>query len=204
MDLPINAAIACTDGPCGHSTAIILNPVSDQVTHLVVHEPGLFDTERMVPVEFVTESTPELIRLRCTKDELVHMPPFVTTNYLPPPPSFLPGSDGAGVMLWPYVSMEPAVGFDHENIAFDELAIHRGAQVHATDGRIGEVEEFVVNPANNGITHIVLREGHFWNRQDVTIPVAQIDRIGDDSVYLTLNKHQIEALPALAVHRRSR
>jgi hypothetical protein len=28
MNLPINAAIACTDGPCGHSTAIILNPVS--------------------------------------------------------------------------------------------------------------------------------------------------------------------------------
>jgi hypothetical protein len=46
MDLPLNAAIACTDGPCGHSIAIILIPVSDQVTHLVVREPRLFDTER--------------------------------------------------------------------------------------------------------------------------------------------------------------
>ena len=203
MDLPINAAIACADGPCGHSTAIILNPISDQVTHLVVREPRLLDTERMVPLEFVLESTPELIRLRCTKDELMHMPPFVTTNYPPPSPSVLPGSQGAGVMLWPYVSMEPGVGLDHENIAFDELAIHRGSRVHATDGRIGEVEEFVVNSANDAITHIVLREGHFWNHQDVTIPVAQIDRIDVDSVYLTLNKHQIAALPVLAVHRRS-
>ncbi len=203
MDLSMNAAIACTDGPCGHSTAIILNPVSDQVTHLVVREPQLLDTERMVPVEFVTESTPALIRLRCTKDELVHLPPFVTTNYLPPPPNFVPGSDAAGIMLWPYVSLEPGVGIDHENIAFDELAIHRGSHVHATDGRIGEVEEFAVNPANNGITHIVLRKGHLWGRQDVTIPVAQIDHIDDDSVYLRLNKHQIEALPALAVHRHS-
>jgi uncharacterized protein YrrD len=202
MNLPINAAIACADGPCGHSTAIILNPISDQVTHLVVREPRLLDTERMVPLEFVIESTPELIRLRCTKDELVHMPPFVTTSYLPPP-NVLPGPDGAGVMLWPYVSMEPGVGIDHENIAFDELAIHRGSHVHATDGRIGEVEEFVVNPANDAITHIVLREGHFWNHQDVTIPVAQIDRIDADSVYLTLTKHQVEALPVLAVHRRS-
>jgi hypothetical protein len=84
------------------------------------------------------------------------------------------------------------------------LAIHRGSHVHAVDGRIGEVEGFVVNPANDGITHIVLREGHLWGRQDVTIPVAQIDRIDDDGVYLKLNKREIAALPALAVQRHSR
>ena len=107
-------------------------------------------------------------------------------------------------MIWPYVGMQPGIGIDHENTPSDELAVHRGSQVHATDGHIGEVEEFVINPANNGITHVVLREGHFWNRQDVTIPVTHIDHIDNDSVYLTLNKQQIEALPALAVHRRSR
>jgi sporulation protein YlmC with PRC-barrel domain len=199
MDLPINAAIACADGPCGHSTAIILNPVSDQVTHLVVREPGLLGIERMIPVELVTESTPELIRLRCTTDELADMPPFVTTNYLPAPPGLMPGY-GGGVLLWPYVGLPSEIGIDHQNIAPDELAVHRGSHVHATDGHIGEVEEFVVNPANNGITHVVLREGHFWNHQDVTIPVAQIDHIDDDSVYLTLNKDQIAALPAVTVH----
>jgi len=169
-----------------------------------VREPRLLDTERMVPVEFVTESTPELIRLRCTKGELVDMPPFVTTHYLSASPGFLPGIDGAGVMLWPYVGVQPGLGIDRENIAFEELAIHRGSHVHAADGRIGEVEEFVVNPANDGITHIVLREGHLWGCQDVTIPVAQIDRIDDDGVYLKLNKREIAALPALAVQRHSR
>ena len=111
--LPINTAIACTDGPCGHSTAIILNPVSNQVTHLVVREPRLFDTERMVPVEFVTESTPELIRLRCTEDELVHLPPFVTTGFFPPPPSFTRLGWGR-CLLWPYVDMEPEFGMTGE------------------------------------------------------------------------------------------
>ena len=203
MDLPINATIACTNGPGGHSTAIILNPVSDQVTHLVVREPGLLGIERMMPVELVLETTPELIHLRCTTAELAHMPPFVTTNYLPASPGSLTGYS-AGVMLWPYISMPSGVSVSHENIAFDALAIHRGAQVHATDGHIGEVEEFVINPANDGITHVVLREGHFWNHQDVTIPVTQIDHMDNDIVYLTLNKQQIAALPALVVQRRSR
>ncbi len=198
MDLSINATIECADGPCGHSMAIILNPVKDQVTHLVVREPGLLGVERMVPVEFVTESTPERICLRCTTDELAAMPPFMTTSYLPASPHFV-SSYGAGVMLWPYVGMQVGTGIDHENIAFDTLAIHRGSHVHATDGHIGEVEEFVINQANDAITYLVLREGHFWNHQDVTIPVAQIDRIDDDSVYLTLNKQQIAALPAIAV-----
>ena len=199
MDLPINATIACTDGPAGHSTAIILNPVSNEITHLVVRESGLLGIARMTSIEFVTESTPELIRLRCTRDELAQMPPFVTTSYLSAAPGY-----GTDVMLWPYATLQSEIGIDHENTPPAELAVHRGSHVNATDGHVGDVEEFLVNPTNNGITHVVLREGHFWNRQDVTIPVTQIDHIDDDIVYLKLNKQQIEALPAVAVQRRSR
>jgi len=202
MDLPINAAIACSDEVYGTSVAITLNPVSNEVTHLVVREPGLLGIDRMVPIALVTESTPELIRLRCTKDELVDLPAFVSTSYIPASPSYMPGY-GAGMMFSPYLSMQPGVGIDHENTPTDELAIHRGAHVHATDGHVGVVEEFLVNPVSSGITHVILREGHFWNRQNITIPVAKIDHIDDDTVYLTLNKHEVEALPALAVNERS-
>jgi sporulation protein YlmC with PRC-barrel domain len=203
MNIPINTAIACADGPCGQAIALILNPVSDQVTHLVVREPGLLGVEYLTPVEFVIECTSELIRLSCTKDELAKLPPFMTTSYLSASSGLMPGY-GTGVMPWPDLSTPSDLGFSHTTMPPDEVAIHRGAPVQAADGRIGAVEEFVVDPANNGITDVVLREGHLWNRQDVTIPVTYIDHIGDDIVYLTLNKHQIAALPALAVHRRSR
>jgi hypothetical protein len=199
MELPINATIACADGPGGHSTAIILNPVSNEITHLIVLEPGLLGVERMAPVGLVTESTPELIRLRCTVAQFSDLPPFITTSYLPAYPGLQPGY-GAGPMFSPYMSMQP-LGIDHANTPTDECAIHHGAHVHATDGQIGAVEEFLVNPASNEITHVVLREGHFWSRQDVRIPIAQVDHIDDDGVYLKLNKYEIEALPAVAVHR---
>jgi hypothetical protein len=199
MDLPINATIACADGSGGRSTAIILNPVNNEITHLIVREPGLLGVERMVPVELVTDSTPELIRLRCTRAELADLPPFVTTSYLPGYPGLQPGY-GAGRMFSPYLSMRP-IGIDHANTPPNEWVIHGGAHVHATDGQIGAVEEFLINPVSNAITHVVLREGHFWSHQDVTIPIAQIDHIDDDGVYLKLNKHEIEALPAVAVQR---
>ncbi len=201
MDLSINAGIECTDGGYGHSTAIILNPINNQVTHIVVREPGLLGVERMLPVEFVTSSTPEVIRLRCTQAELTEMPLFATTSYIPAMTDSQ-SKYSEGTMLWPYVGMQSGVAIEHENIAPEALAVHRGSHVHATDGHIGEVEEFIVSSLNNGITHVILREGHFWNRQDVTIPVKDIDHIADDTVFLKLNKHQIQLLPAIAVQRR--
>lgn len=203
MDLSLHAAIHCTDGSGGHAVAILLNPVSDQITHVVVREPGMMGGERMVPVEFVTESTAEQTRLSCTVDRLAELPPFVSTHYIAASPDMLPDY-GMGVAFWPYVAMQPGTSIDQENTDWNELVLHRGAQVNATDGQVGEVEEFVVDQAQNRITHLVLREGHFWNHRDVTIPVAQIDYITDDNVYLTLDTQQIGALPVLTVDRRTR
>ncbi len=38
MEIPLNAQVECTDGVCGHSACVLINPVTDQVTHLVVQE----------------------------------------------------------------------------------------------------------------------------------------------------------------------
>jgi hypothetical protein len=50
MDLPLNVDVHCLDGRCGRSTYVIINPATDQVTHLVVREQWPSRTERMVPV----------------------------------------------------------------------------------------------------------------------------------------------------------
>jgi sporulation protein YlmC with PRC-barrel domain len=91
---------------------------------------------------------------------------------------------------------------EHLHIPSGELAMRRGARVQATDGRVGQVDEFLVNPVNGYITHLVLREGHLWGQKDVTIPVSQIERIEENAVYLKLDKHSIEALPAVPVSKR--
>lgn len=64
------------------------------------------------------------------------------------------------------------------------------------------VDEFVINPENNHITHLVMREGHFWDKKDVIIPLAAIEDIQGDVVSLQLDKDQIGDLPNFPVHRR--
>ena len=67
---------------------------------------------------------------------------------------------------------------------------------------MGKVDEFLVDPQNDNISHLVLREGHLWGQQDVTIPVSEIDKITEDAVYLKLDKNDITTLPTVPVKRK--
>ena len=64
MDIPLNAKVRCADGECGRSTYVVVNPVNEQVTHVVVREEWFPHAEYLVPLDLVIESTPDTIRLR--------------------------------------------------------------------------------------------------------------------------------------------
>ncbi len=59
MEIPLNAQVECADGVCGRSVYVLINPVIDQVTHLVVREDASPNTEYIVPVDFMTETITE-------------------------------------------------------------------------------------------------------------------------------------------------
>jgi sporulation protein YlmC with PRC-barrel domain len=201
MDIPVNAEILCTDGPAGHSTCVILNPVTRRLTHLVVKEPSFPHTERLAPVNLVLRSTPRQIHLRCDRQALASLERFNEFQFIRADVPY--GDYGWGqYRLWPYVLPgEELMPVEFERVPAGELAVHRGASVHASDGHVGWVDEFLVNVTDGHISHLVLREGHLWGRKDVTIPVSEIDCFEQDIVYLKLNKASIEALPAVPIRR---
>jgi uncharacterized protein YrrD len=200
MDLPVNVKVYCTDGLCGRSTHIVFKPSSDEVTHVVVETQQSPHTQVLVPVSRVTETTPDSINLRYSRDELAKLQSFIETEFVQVDVS---PYVGLPYYIEPYpFAYSQRVGVAHEAIPTGELAIRRGARVEATDGHVGHVDEFLIDPKNDAITHLVLREGHLWGQKDVTIPITQIDHIEEDTVYLKLDKASIEALPTVAAHRR--
>jgi sporulation protein YlmC with PRC-barrel domain len=202
MDIPLNAQVRCVDGECGHSTYVIINPVSRQVTHLVVKEKGFSTREHLVPIEWVTEATPDLVRLRCNREQLSNSEPFVETRYLREPiPDYEHMTGSYYVHPYRVPEVVTTVSVQERRIPPGELAVHKGAHVEASDGRIGQVDEFLVDPQDCHITHLILREGHLWGQQDVTIPVSEIDHVEEDIVFLKLDKQSIEALPSIPVRR---
>lgn len=199
MDISIDAKVTCSDGPFGRSTIVILKPTTQEITHLVVSNELFPETAYLVSIDHVSESTPDLIHLACTIKELSEMPVFDQMEFVP---SSLAGFSGTPYMMWPFYAPAAAyITVERDHIPADELAIRRGAGVEAVDGHVGRVDEFLVDPTNDHITHLILREGHLWGKKDVTIPLSQIDRFEDNTVYLKLNKHEIEELPSIPVRR---
>jgi sporulation protein YlmC with PRC-barrel domain len=196
MDIPLNAEVQCADGRCGHSTHVIVDPLLKQVTHVVVKPDGLFaDTDHLVPVDNIVQTTPDLILLRCTKQQMSDMPVFTEYQFIPP------YGEQAGTLMWPYAEPLEPMPIGHERVPHGELTVQRGDRVEARDGDIGRVDELLVDRASGAITHLIMSQGHLWGKKDITIPVSQIDRISDGVVYLSLDKQGVQALPAVAIRR---
>ncbi|MEZ4870170.1 MAG: PRC-barrel domain-containing protein [Caldilineaceae bacterium] len=202
MDIPLNAKVYTKDGHVGRSMCIIVNPIKQNVTHFVLRRKDEFGYQELVPVALIKETTPDMILLNCHTHELAELAPFTKSEFIELNPNH--ASDPAGLdyamFAWPYspydVSSPPMITV--EQIPYDELGIHRGAQVEATDGRVGRVGEFLVEPENCHITHLVLHENHFWGDKAVTIPIAAIDKIETDVVRLKLSRDEVKKLPHLA------
>jgi sporulation protein YlmC with PRC-barrel domain len=201
VDIPIGVEVRCADGLCGRSTYVIIDPASERVTHVVVKQRGGKQQQWLVPLDLVTETAPDFIRLSCAKDRLATLDPFIETEYIETRAPYM-GYAASSYMMRPYVVPETLfVPVYHKHIPPHELSVSRGDPVEAKDGHIGRVDEFLVDPANGLITHLVLREGHLWGQRDVTIPVSEIDHIEQDTVYLKLDKKRVGELPSIAIHR---
>jgi len=209
MEIPLNAQVECTDGVCGRSAYVLINPVIDKVTHLVVKEDASPNTEYVVPVDIVAETTADTIRLHCSKAELEKMKPFIKTTFIEEKVpvrnlGYYGRMYGMGTFYyWPYVTTDRTekVPVEDQQIPPGELALQRGTRVEATDGYVGKVDEFVVNPENGHITDLVMREGHLFGKKEVTIPLSAIGDTHEDTVFLKLDKAQIESLPTFPLHR---
>ena len=205
MDVPAHAKVECTDGPCGESSIIILNPTTREVSHFVVQDKTFPDRDqRLVPVDQVVETSRTLIRLRCTKAELAGMDHFLDSHYA--------ATQKEPTIDWPVdytVRSVPRATLTErryaeetvEHIPPGELAVGRGTRVEAKDGPVGHLAELVVDPDSGHISHLVLEKGHLWGKKEVTIPVSAIDFGGEEAVYLKLDKKAIEQLPAVPVSR---
>jgi sporulation protein YlmC with PRC-barrel domain len=201
MEFPLGVEVHCSDGRCGRSTHVILNPATEQITHLVVRERRPSSVERLVPVSLVAQTATEVILLDCTREEFAALEPFNQTEFVY---GDLPhhATDPTLTVLWPYVvPAKRVVGDKVRPIPPGELAVRRGARVQATDGQVGRVDEFVVDPATGYITHLCLREGRLLGDKGICVPVADIDRIQEKIVHLKVDKETVASLPSFPVKR---
>ena len=148
IDIPVDAEVHCKDGRSGTTRTLILNPATKKITNIVVE---YHNTKHLVPRNLVAATTPDLLVLDCTREELKKMESFMKIQFLNvriPEHSFPMTAD---YLLEPYVFIDEAVLYQEEElIPPGELAIRRSNVVYARDGHIGTVDEFVGNRETGG------------------------------------------------------
>jgi hypothetical protein len=200
IDIPLNAKVECKDGSAGVSTALIIDPIKNQLTHFVIEDINSpLPIERLVPIEFIDETSRDKIILSCTLHELSEMTPYKKEHYIA-----LEAKEDGDELYSPFVLSRTETileTVEEERIPPGELAVHRGTNVEAIDGYVGKVGELLLDSESGQITHLVMMAGHILGKKEITIPISAIDHKDESTVYLNIDKKVIESLPTIHIHR---
>jgi hypothetical protein len=214
----IGAGVHGQDGVDGRLIWVVADRRTNPwvVTHLVVEPDHRTGLGRFVPLDLVAGVDPDTgaITLNCTADQFEHLESAEETQYVPGSgayPLFGPTQFMAAPYYTSDVSIEgDEVPFTAQTVTADaplpsehDVAVHR-VSVHATDGKIGHVEGLIIDPRTHQVTHVLLQEGHLWDRKDVAIPLAAVRDVDDDDLRLTLSKQDVGELPSVPVARPRR
>jgi sporulation protein YlmC with PRC-barrel domain len=77
-----------------------------------------------------------------------------------------------------------------------EVEVRRGEHVEATDGEIGRIHGFVIDPTDHRLTHFLLDEGHLWGKKTVAIPISAVKDV-NLGVRLSITKAEVGDLPEI-------
>jgi hypothetical protein len=224
MEFIIGSEVLCEEGSCGELKRVVANPIARAITHLVVEPKSERGTGRLVPVELVDSAADE-IHIRCTMAEFHALEQAEETHFLQggsgrwgygqdqmlTAPLFgLGGGMGMGGIGMGGIGMGGmgmgglGIGMGgmapqtitEDRVPEGEVQVRRGEHVHATDGEIGRIHGFVIEPSSHHLTHILLDEGHLWGKKTVAIPISAVKDV-NAGVRLNIAKAEVGELPEI-------
>jgi sporulation protein YlmC with PRC-barrel domain len=212
----IGTEASCSDGAAGKVSRVIVDPLAEKVTHLVIEQEHRHGLGRLVPLALVGGTAGE-VRLRCTRAEFEKLGPAQETQFIPSTSGYggygyLPDQVG----YWPYYGLGGGVGVAglgiggigagapaqtviSDTVPLGEVEVCRGDPVHATDGDIGRVQGLVIDRGSGHVTHVLLQEGHLWGRKEVAIPISAVAGTSG-GIRLAIAKQEVQDLPPVDIH----
>jgi sporulation protein YlmC with PRC-barrel domain len=191
------------DADIGEVLAVVVDPAGRTVTHVVVEPKGRIGLARLVPLDLVdlVGASAGRVPLRCTEAEFQDLDPAeeelaeFTLGYEVPvqltPPGWRdaggPAVEGAAI---PRIPEKETIDI----VPPGEVEERRGSHVHATDGHIGQLAAFRIDPDSRQVTHVLVREGRLVAHKDVAIPFDKVTGF-DDGIEVSLTRQQIRDLP---------
>jgi sporulation protein YlmC with PRC-barrel domain len=192
-EFTIGTQAHCSDGPAGKVTRIVFDRATRTVTHLAVEPKHHSAPARLVPLDLADTIGSE-IRLRCTLAEFGDLDRAEEVQMAE---DFGPGHLGGADLATPLNETQVTDIAYEDVVPPGETELHRGDNVQAVDGDIGQVQGVIIDRDDHRVTHVLLKEGHLWGRKEVAIPVSAITDV-KYGIVLNLTKKQVGDLPPLS------
>ena len=213
MELKEGTSVYTPNGDeVGRINRFVLDPATNEVTHIVVQKGWLFPEDKVVPISMVSSATEDRLVLNQSVEDADQLPAFEETHYIelnsgdlsPTGPSayryapayyWYPPSGYLG-----YPELGPAYyGLPVEttrNIPADTVPLKEGANVMSSDGEhVGDVERLFVDSESNKVTHFLISEGLLFKERKL-IPAHWLRSVEEDKVFLAAPSTLLERLPA--------
>jgi uncharacterized protein YrrD len=209
------SVVTSSDEKVGDLDRVVVDPLSGEVTHLVVREGLLFPQDKVIPVDLVRDTDEERVVLRAQITDPEAFPNFEEAEYIrleeaqaegghayrpgyapayywyPPP-----GIGWWGTVPYPISPQPPYVLAAKRNIPEGTIPLREGAQVLSADGEeVGNVERVFAEPADDRVTHLLISQGLLLKERKL-VPTTWIATVSENQVRLGVESSMIEDLPA--------
>ena len=201
MNLEIGAEVLGPEGKLGTLTRIVIEPLGERVTHVVVMRGGLHPWEKILPTERLTRTEGSRVWTDLRLEDMAAYPDFIAyagTAPTPSTPAEVPMGDRSPVgLLWPsdvlgwYLASQksPTPSQPHANLPEGTHGLKSGTEVHCRDGKIGRLDEVVYDEESGRATGMVIRKGFIFARE-LEAPIDWVETI-DDTIRLKVTCAEI-------------
>lgn len=205
MDIDIGAAVFAAGGEkVGTVDRVIVDPISWEVSDIVVHASLVIIADFIVPVSLIASAEKGEVRLRATVEQLKGLPHFIEAEFEVPPPgaaehlAYSPGNILVPMKLpypppYPAPPPPPPLPELAREITAEAIELTEGTQVEAVDGVIGSVDDVLLDSYTDRVTAVVVRKSDLL-RKDVTIPIEWVSEASRERVKIAATKEQVEHL----------
>jgi hypothetical protein len=180
----------------------VLNPESKLVTDVVIRTGTFFNkVDKVVPIEYIVETTEDQILLSDAAEELTTFPPLVEWHIVEeqsetdqPAENIAPviyENPGFGPMVVPAPGEKFFTQIE-QNIPTGTVAMKEGAKVITADGKhVGNVERVLTDSSIEQATNLEISKGVFTKERRL-IPMKWVTTIDEDEVHLRVNEESID------------
>ncbi len=206
MQFKQDAPVISADGQTmGHLARVVIDPRSNEITHIVVHRGFLFTEDKLVPVSLVAAGKEDQVTLRDAAKDLGNLTNFEQTHFIPTDQedlSVYPVGQAPALYWYPPVGVPMPLGITEttENIPEGTIALKEGAKVLTAEGEVaGTIEQVLTDPLADRVTHFLISEGMLFPEKKL-IPITWVNKVNEDEVYLAVGKRTLEALQHYYAH----